>query len=64
MPDQLVDYNPEITKEWKQSMMTKNKVNQQYTVCANCGTQDFGVGKTCSRCRFPLTTRQLGGNPA
>lgn len=59
MPDQLVDYNPERTREWKQSMLTQNKVGQLINVCKNCGTKDYGTGKTCAKCRFPLQVKQL-----
>ncbi len=60
MPDQLVDYNPEKTQEWKQSMMDKNKVQTLQQVCANCGTTEYGSGSRCKRCHFPIRLKQLG----
>ena len=56
MKDQLVDYNPELTREWQKNMHTKNNVPTQVDVCKNCGTPDYGRGAKCARCHFPLTT--------
>lgn len=54
MRDQLAEYNPEVTKEWQDSMRDKNNVKQLYNVCKNCGTPDHGNSEKCARCRFPL----------
>ncbi len=64
MRDQLVDYNPDITREWKESMDDKNNVKQLYNVCKNCGTPDYGKGTKCGRCHFPLSIkeRETGNN--
>lgn len=62
MRDQLVDYNPDKTREWKESMQDQNNVKQLYNVCKNCGTPDYGKGKTCERCHFPLSVSQRDRN--
>lgn len=58
MRDQLVDYNPEVTKEWRNSMLDKNNVKPLYNVCKNCGTPDHGNSATCAKCRFPLSVKR------
>lgn len=58
MRDQLVNYNPELTKEWQTSMRDKNNVKQLYNVCGNCGTPDYGKGDRCARCHFPLSIKE------
>lgn len=58
MRDQLVDYNPEITREWQHSMQEKNQVKQLYNVCKNCGTPDYGKGSKCAQCHFPLSIKE------
>lgn len=60
MPDQLTDYNPDKTREWKTSMMDQNKVITPKKICGNCGTTEYGNGKTCARCHFPIRIKQLG----
>ena len=62
MPDQLIDYNPDKTREWKESMMDQNKVSTAQKVCGNCGTTDYGSGSRCARCNFPISIKQLGSD--
>lgn len=57
MRDQLVDYNPEKTREWQTSMKDKNNVKQLHNVCKNCGTPEYGQGSRCARCNFPLSIK-------
>lgn len=54
MRDQLVDYNPEITREWQNSMRDQNNVEEPRDVCRNCGTTDYGHSTKCIKCHFPL----------
>jgi len=58
MRDQLTDYNPEKTREWRVSMQDKNDVKQLYNVCKNCGTPDYGQGERCARCHFPISIKK------
>jgi len=60
MPDQLIDYNPDKTREWKESMMDQNKVSTTQKICGNCGTTEYGSGSRCARCNFPISIKQLG----
>lgn len=55
--DHLVDYNPEITKDWQKSMHEKNNVKQMHNICRNCGTTDHGNNKKCVKCHFPFPAK-------
>lgn len=63
MRDQLIDYNPEKTRQWSTNMQEENNVKQLYNVCKNCGTPDFGEGQKCARCHFPITIKQRNSGP-
>ena len=65
MRDQLIEYNPDKTREWQNSMHDKNNVKQLFNVCKNCGTPDYGKGSKCAHCHFPLSIKERdAGNSA
>ena len=58
MRDQLVDYNPELTQQWQNTMRSQNNVQEPVNVCRNCGTPEYGDGKKCAKCHFPLSIKK------